>query len=61
MTLSDIDSKLSHTDFTLFKDQRDGFKSDDSAEGNVTYLQAPNYRNTRDLDSLENYVELCAH
>ena len=31
--------------------------SDDSTKGNVQYLPSLSYRNIKDLDSLENYVE----
>ena len=58
LKLSDMDSRLSQTDFTLFIRSARCLKSDGSAEGNMTYLQPLNYRSTRDLD---NYVEICEH
>ena len=60
LTLSGIESILSQTDFTLFIRSNDGMKNDGSAEGNVKYLRSLNYKNLRDSESFENFVEICA-
>ena len=59
LAMSDKESKPSKIYFTLLI--RSIRRNDGSAEGNVLYLQFANYKNIKDLSSLENYVEIYAH
>ena len=62
LALSDKESKPSKIYFTLLIRSIYGVgRNDGRAEGNLLYLQFANYKNIKDLSSVENYVEICAH
>ena len=61
LSLSDKDSKLLSTDFTLFIRSKDIVKNGGSAVGNAMYFQTPNYKKIKGLYSFQNYIEIYAH